>query len=237
MSTSRLDKFLSSQLNISRSDAKSGIRSGKAAVNGKTVKDSAFQVNTDSDKVTFADAAVEYKEFIYLVMNKPAGVLSASNDKRRKTVVDLVPNNLKRAGLFPVGRLDMDTTGLLLITDDGNFAHRVISPKSKLPKTYIAELDGDVTPQMTELFEKGVVLADGARCAPSQLKRVGDCRAEITITEGKYHQIKRMFGTEGLGVNGLKRISIGSLKLGDDLAYGDCRELSREEYGMVLGII
>lgn len=233
----RLDKFLSSQLNISRSDAKIGIRAGKAAVNGETVRDSAFRVNAESDKVVFAGDTVGYKEFVYIVMNKPAGVLSASNDKRRKTVVDLVPDGLKRAGLFPVGRLDRDTTGLLLITDDGSFAHRVIAPKSKLPKTYIAELDGDVTPQMSELFEKGVVLADGTLCAPSQLKRIGERLAEITITEGKYHQIKRMFGTVGLGVNGLKRISIGNLKLDGNLQMGECRELSAEEYGMVLGII
>lgn len=237
MGKSRLDKFLSSQLNMSRNDVKIGIRAGKAVVNGKTVRDSAFRVDTKSDKVVFFGNTVEYKEFIYLVMNKPAGVLSASNDKQRKTVVDLVPDGLKRAGLFPVGRLDRDTTGLLIITDDGNFAHRVIAPKSKLPKTYIAELDGDITPQMTELFENGVVLADGTRCAPSQLKRIGECLAEITITEGKYHQIKRMFGTVGLGVNGLKRTSIGNLKLDGNLQMGECRELSTEEYGMILGII
>ena len=225
----RLDKIISSQLNISRSVARAGIRRGSASVNGETVRDPAFQLSPEEDKVEFNGQSLSYKKYIYLIMNKPKGILSASNDKSRETVVDLVPPELKRAGLFPVGRLDRDTTGLLLITDDGDFAHRVISPNKNIVKTYKVTLDGALDSELAKVFAKGVVLADGTACRPAELCVLSENVAEIKISEGKYHQIKRMFGTVGLGVNELERTALGGLALPQDLLYGQCRELTQSE--------
>lgn len=225
----RLDKFISSQLNLSRTEAKANIRKGFVCIDNIVEKDPSHIFDSDSSIVSFKGQAIKYSKYRYIIMNKPKGVLSASNDKKRKTVVDLVPENLKRQGLFPVGRLDKDTTGLLILTDDGEFAHRVISPKSAIPKTYIAELDGNITGSDIELFSKGVTLKDGTVCKSAILKSLGETKVEITITEGKYHQIKRMFGVIGLGVNSLHRASIGALKLPKTLLFGQCVEISAEE--------
>ena len=162
------------------------------------------------------------------MINKPKGVLSASNDKTRQTVVDLVPDDLKRNGLFPVGRLDRDTTGLLIITDDGAFAHDIISPKKFIPKSYIATLDGTVTKDMVEIFRKGVILADGTKCKPAILEPIEENRARLILFEGKYHEVKRMFGTVNLGVNELHRESIGELHLPEDLGSGECVEMNKK---------
>lgn len=236
MKKERIDKIISSQVNISRSDARRDIKRCLVTVDGELVRDFSLQVDPESCEIIYNGQALSYKKYIYLVMNKPAGVLSASNDKSRKTVVDLVPQSLARQNLFPVGRLDRDTTGLLLITDDGVFAHKVISPKSKIPKTYIAGLDGNINDDMVKLFEEGVTLADGSLCSSAILKPNGDCSAAITITEGKYHQIKRMFGVVGLGVNSLCRISLGGLALPHDLRPGDCRELTKAEFKQIFTI-
>lgn len=234
MEKQRLDKFVSNQLNIPRSEAKTAIRRGRTSVSGVVVKDPSFIIDADTAIVEYNGAKINYKKNIYIVMNKPMGVLSASNDKNRATVVDLVPDRLKRADLFPVGRLDKDTTGLLLITDDGEFAHNCISPKKGIAKVYEAELDGDITPDMPDKFFEGVTLADGTVCKSAKLERVGENTAKITITEGKYHQIKRMFGVFGLGVNKLHRISVGDLVLPDTLETGECAEISLEELKKVL---
>ena len=224
MNTQRLDKIISSQFNLSRREARRDIKIGKVTVDGNVIKDFGFLTSLDS-KITHNGQALEYKEHIYLIMNKPAGIISASTDKSRETVVDLVPEELRRKNLFPVGRLDRDTTGLLLITDDGDFAHKVMAPKKQIFKTYVAELDGAVTSEMCEEFKKGIVLADGSECQKAELTPIGDNSAIIKICEGKYHQIKRMFGVVGLGVNSLKRIAVGGLSLPEDLAIGECREL------------
>ncbi len=224
MKEQRFDKIISSQFNISRKDARIGIRKGKGTVNGAIIKDPSAQVSPDAD-ISYDGQALEYKKHIYILMNKPKGVLSATTDKNKKTVVDLVPPELKRNNLFPVGRLDKDTTGLLIITDDGEFAHNAISPKKDVLKTYIATLDGPVTQEMVEKFSQGVVLADGTVCKKAYLKPLSDNRAEIKISEGKYHQIKRMFGTVNLGVNELCRTGFGSLTLPQDLLEGECKEL------------
>jgi len=225
----RLDKFISSQLNLTRSEAKNAIKKGKVSVNNVFIKDCSVIIFPERDKVAYDGQAVDYKKYVYILMNKPSGILSASNDKKRKTVVDLVPEELKRDGLFPVGRLDRDTTGLLLITDDGEFAHKVISPKSNIPKTYIAKLDGDITDRIIEIFSKGVLLHDGTKCKPAILERLEEGMARITITEGKYHQIKRMFGVVDLGVNALHRESIGHLKIPENLPFGQCVEILPED--------
>ena len=225
----RLDKFISNQLNVSRSVARTGIRRGKSTVNGAVCRDASAVIDTQTDTVEYEGSVIGYKEYVYILMNKPSGVLSASNDKSRQTVVDLVPDSMKRQGLSPVGRLDKDTTGLLLITDDGVFAHNCISPKKAIPKSYIAELDGDINADMIKEFKIGVTLADGNLCKPAILERVDKNIARIIITEGKYHQIKRMFGTVGLGVNKLHRESIGNLKIPDGLYEGECVEMTKAE--------
>ena len=224
----RHDKFISSQLNISRKDARAAILRGRAAVDGTTVRAADFKIDENADSVTFDGQALSYKKHIYIIMNKPRGVLSASDDKRQPTVIDIIPEKLRRNGLFPVGRLDKDTTGLLIITDDGDFAHRVLSPKKEIFKTYIAVLDGEITPDMPEKFLNGIVLADGTKCRRAFLRRVDKNTAEIKICEGKFHQIKRMFGTVGLGVNALERTAVGNFYLPEDLPQGACSETDSE---------
>lgn len=233
MPKTRLDKFIASQLNISRKDARMGIRKGLSSVNGETVKNPEFSLDSENDTVLYDGQAVLYKEFIYIVMNKPAGVLSASSDKTRETVVDLVPEKLRRKGLFPVGRLDKDTTGLLIITDDGDFAHRVLSPRKNIFKTYKAVLDGDITQRTIDIFSREITLADGTVCRRAYLKKIGDRTAEIKICEGRYHQIKRMFGVAGLGVNALERRAIGGYFLPDFLQSGECVEVTKNRLDSV----
>lgn len=228
MAKARLDKIIANQFNVSRKDARISIKQGKAQVNGQTVRDFSLIVDTNSD-IAFCGQAMEYKKYIYILMNKPKGVLSASNDKSRKTVVDLVPDKWHRAGLFPVGRLDKDTTGLLIITDDGDFAHKAIAPNKNVYKTYEVTLDGEVTDQMVKDFANGVTLVDGTLCKKAILYPISENKAEIKISEGKYHQIKRMFGTVGLGVNELKRTALGGLKLPPELGEGECRLLNDNE--------
>lgn len=225
----RLDKIISSQFNISRSEAKTCIRRGQVLVGGTVAKDYGMLVMPETEQIIFNGEQLNYKKNIYIIMNKPRGIVSASTDKRRKTVVDILPEELKRSGLFPAGRLDRDTTGLLIITDDGDFAHRIISPKKKIKKTYIVWLDEDITPDICRKFSEGVTLSDGTLCAPAKLTRIDKNVAEITITEGKYHQIKRMFGTVGIGVNELHRKSVGGLTLPENLSEGSSRELTEME--------
>lgn len=225
----RLDKIISSQFNISRSEAKTCIRRGQVLVGGTVAKDYGMLVMPETELIVFNGERLNYKKNIYIIMNKPRGVLSASTDKSRKTVVDILPEELKRSGLFPAGRLDRDTTGLLIITDDGDFAHRIISPKKKIKKTYIVWLDEDITPDICRKFSEGVTLSDGTLCAPAKLTHIDKNISEITITEGKYHQIKRMFGTVGIGVNELHRKSVGGLTLPENLSEGSSRELTEME--------
>lgn len=230
----RLDKYISNQLNLSRSVVRTALRRGQATVNGVTVKDGAFSVDTQKDSVIFDGKEIAYKKYIYILMNKPKGVLSASNDKNRKTVVDLVPQVMQRAGLFPVGRLDKDTTGFLIITDNGEYAHNCISPKKLIPKTYIVTLDGQLSESMIPLFKEGITLADGTKCQSAKLQIIDEYKARVTITEGKYHQIKRMFGVVNLGVNELHRESMGGFKLPDTLKAGECIEITEKEAFSVL---
>ncbi len=224
-----MDKFISNQLIVSRSVVRQGIQRGEATVNGMLVRDSGTLIDVDNDIIAYKGNIINYKEYVYILMNKPQGVLSAATDKMCKTVVDLVPDHLKRQGIVPVGRLDKDTTGLLIITDDGAFAHNCISPKKKISKSYIAHLDGDINEDMIAKFQNGVVLADGTICQSAILERMDKNIARITITEGKYHQVKRMFGTVGLGVNGLHRESIGGLYLPNTLKFGECIEMTKQQ--------
>ncbi len=221
MALMRLDKYLSNQAGMSRSEAREALKSLRVTVNGVTEKHYDYKVDTEKDSIAVNGETVAYNKYLYVVMNKPAGVLTATEDKRQKTVIDLLPDALRRKDMAPVGRLDKDTTGLLILTDDGQMSHKVISPKSKIEKEYIAVLDGEVTEEHIKLFAEGVTLADGSVCMPAKLVRTGRCQASITICEGKYHQIKRMFGVVGLGVNGLSRIRIGGLSLPDTVCEGE----------------
>ena len=164
METIRIDKMLSNVTNISRSEIKRFIKRGEVTVNGRVVKTADEKIDPESSEVKLKGQTIGYDEFVYIMLNKPKGILSASNDKNRKTVVDLVPNDMKRQKLFPVGRLDKDTTGLIIITNDGEYAHKIISPKNKTGKVYIATLDGDLKEELVSEFKKGVVLADGTKC-------------------------------------------------------------------------
>ncbi len=213
--------------------AKTQIHRGKVTLDGEIVRDPSKIFDAETGKVTYKGEPVSYRKYLYILMNKPKGCLSATEDKRKETVLDLIPENMKRNGLFPVGRLDKDTTGLLIITDDGDFAHKCISPSKNISKTYIATLDGELKEDMIDVFEKGVTLADGTLCKPAKLTILDKNIAELTIYEGKYHQIKRMFGTLGLGVNELNRKSIGALELPKDLKQGDCTILSEEDLALI----
>lgn len=228
MADIRIDKYLSVALGISRSEAKILLKSGKISTDGKIISKPETKVS-ETAEVKCEGEILKYKKYIYLLMNKPEGILSASTDKRVKTVVDIVPDHLERAGLFPVGRLDKNTTGLLIITDDGDFGHKVTSPKSLIEKRYLAELDGKIEEEYITVFENGVTLADGEECMPARLEIVSDNIGIVTIKEGKYHQIKRMFGIVGLGVNKLKRLSIGKLTLPENLKEGSVKELEEAD--------
>lgn len=212
-----------------RSMAKTQIHRGKVKIGDSVVRNPSYIFDAESSEVLYKGFKVLYSEYVYIVMNKPKGLLSATEDKRQNTVIDIIPDEMKRKGLFPVGRLDKDTTGLLILSDDGAFAHRLLAPTKTVQKTYEVILDGQLDDTLVDLFEKGIMLADGTLCKPAKLKIKGKNTAELTITEGKYHQIKRMFGTVGLGVTELKRTSIGTFGLPDDLNEGECRYITESE--------
>ncbi len=230
----RLDKLVANQFNITRSEARTAIRRGQVSVDGSVTRSPEIKVNGEECSVLLFGKEMNYRKFVYIVMNKPAGVLSASTDRRAQTVIDLLPDSLKRKGLSCVGRLDKNTTGLLLITDDGDFSHRLMAPKKEIYKTYIATLDGDVPPQLVDEFLEGVTLADGTICRSANLRILDNRVAELKICEGRYHQVKRMFGVYSLGVNSLKRVAIGAFDLPKGLKEGEARELTDEELTILI---
>lgn len=235
MAWMRLDRVLSGQGICSRREAGAMARKGAVTVNGRTVRSADQKVDPQEDVIAVNGRPLLYKEYLYIVMNKPQGVVSASRDPRQKTVLDLLPARLKRRGLFPVGRLDKDTTGLLLITDDGDFAHRLTSPKKEVYKTYVADLDAPVGEKEVLAFAQGIVLEDGTLCRPAGLLPEADAsaRATVRICEGRYHQVKRMFEAVGRRVVGLHRTAIGNFVLENELVPGGCRELTEEECGLL----
>lgn len=224
----RLDKFISSNSAYSRNEIRQAAKRGKISVNGEIEKRFDAPVAVE-DIVCIYGNQINNIGNIYLILNKPQGVLSASNDKMKQTVIDLVPTQYKHLDLFPVGRLDKDTTGLLIITNNGDFAHKAISPKYNVPKCYQVELDGEVSESLIPKFKDGVILADGTCCKPAELEILDNNSALLTITEGKYHQVKRMFGIFNLGINKLHRVSVGELTLPEDLKVGECAEISEFE--------
>lgn len=232
----RIDKIISSAKNISRKDASQLIKLGKITVNGKAVKSPKEKFDEISDDIFCGDEKIEYNKFVYIMMNKPKGVISASEGKSDQTVIDILPKEMKRKNLFPAGRLDKDTTGFMLITDDGDFAHRILSPKNHIEKTYIADLDKPFGDDVISDFEKGIELKD-AVCMPANIEALnGDfTRAVVTIKQGMYHQIKRMFKKHSITVVDLKRIKMGGLFLDTSLNEGECRYITPEEMKIIIG--
>lgn len=230
----RLDKFLVSQNLCTRKEAARLVRGGAVAVNGVPAASPAQKLDPAADRVTVEGREVAYREFLYIMMNKPAGVLSATEDKSAPTVLDLLPPELRRRGLFPAGRLDKDTTGLLLITDNGDFAHRMLAPKSHVYKLYRAVLQRPVTEGDIQAFQAGIAWG-GAAYAPARLWPCPEegAAAWVEVREGKFHQVKRMFQAVGNQVLALERRRIGGLFLDGALPLGACRLLSPEEAGQV----
>ena len=225
----RLDKCLASTGRWSRREVKEMVRQGRVLVNGLPAGRPEDKVGPE-DRLTVDGVQVDCAPFVYVMLHKPAGILSATEDKRQKTVLDLLPAELQRRGLFPVGRLDKDTTGLLLLTDDGALAHELLSPKKHVDKVYLARVEGRIEEEDVAALARGMVLEDGLRCLPAELESLEDgtvCR--VTLREGKYHQVKRMLAARGKPVLELKRLSMGPLELDEGLLPGQWRFLENNE--------
>ena len=248
----RLDKFLCDSLNITRKEAKEAVKKGKVTINGEVVKKPECKLDADDDQVEFEHQPVIFEQFHYLMLHKPQGVVSATKDNHDKTVIDLIHEDFKDK-LFPVGRLDKDTEGLLLLTDDGMLAHELLAPGKHVDKTYFVRVEGNVTPEAVAKLEEGVDIGEAKLTMPAKAEIVGgsfEAEAEtfsktvrvrrenlpevytelyLTIHEGKFHQVKRMMEAVGTPVIYLKRLSMGTLTLPDDLKKGECRPLTEKE--------
>lgn len=230
----RLDKLLTQSGLYSRSEARELIRSGRVSVDGETLRRP--EVKAAEDAAVFVDGEeVNCSLCRYFMLNKPAGVLSATDDRSQPTVLDLLPREIRALGLFPVGRLDKDTTGLLLLTNDGGFAHRVISPKHGVVKTYLAVTAVPVDAEDVRAFREGITLSDGTRCLPAVLEPLDGCQCRVLVSEGKYHQVKRMLAARGKPCTALERTAVGALELDPELPRGGWRELRQFETGLVFG--
>ena len=230
----RLDKYLVACAVGSRTEVKNLLKAGRVTVNGKKEKSAKLQMNEETDEVCFDGQKLEYEEFVYYMMNKPQGVISATEDPKHKTVLDLLDDYARAKEVFPVGRLDIDTHGLLLLTNDGKLAHALLSPKRHVDKTYLAQVDGIMTKEDVETFAKGIPLKDFT-CQPAKLELVSIDREKeeslvrVTIAEGKFHQIKRMVAYCGKEVVDLQRLTMGTLTLDEGLKRGEWRRLTKEE--------
>ena len=225
----RLDKFLADQGLASRKELREIIRSGRVSVNGATVKSADWKVDPESDQICLDGNAICSSSVHTLMLYKPLGVVSATEDKNDQTVLDLLPQEYRRMGLVPVGRLDKDTSGLLLLSNDGDFLHRVISPKSAVEKCYCATVEGEPNEEDVKAFREGLLLRDGTKCLPAELELLGEGRCLVRVTEGKYHQVRRMLASRGFPVKELMRLSIGDLILDEDLGPGGWKELGQED--------
>ncbi len=228
----RLDKYLADCGVATRSESKKLIKSGVVLVEGLGSLRPETQIDPTTARVTVRGVPIQYREFVYLMLNKPQGYLSSTRDGRQPIVLDLVPEEYQHFDLFPAGRLDIDTEGLCLLTNDGQLAHRILSPSKHIPKTYYAIIDGEVTPEDVRHFSQGVVLDDGYLTKPARLEVLSfgtTSEIELTITEGKFHQVKRMFEAVGKKVTYLKRIKMNQLQLDPHLPLGEMRELTDAE--------
>ena len=230
----RLDKYLAETAQCTRSEAKAMLSKGRVQVNGAVCKKGDTQLK-ESDTVAVDGKVLCYQQFVYLMLNKPEGVVSASTDKRDTTVVDLVGDAYPRRELFPAGRLDKTSTGFVLLTDDGGFAHDILAPRRHVSKTYTVVIDTPLTKEMKAGFAAGVTLADGTALSPAEVSALtpDGLTVRVLLRQGVYHQIKRMFGCCGAAVVALKRLGMGKLYLPEDLAEGECRELTAEELALL----
>lgn len=234
----RLDKVLSHNGYGTRNEVKKYIRRGLVKVNSEIKKDAGFQVSIQ-DEILLDDKIIEIKKDYYFMMNKPAGVVSATEDNREKTVIDLLNDRHQNIEVFPVGRLDKDTEGLLILTTDGKLAHELLSPNKHVPKVYYAEIEGVVDSSDIDAFKEGIKLDDGYICKPAILKILTSetlSKVEITITEGKFHQVKRMFLAREKKVIYLKRVQFGTISLDENLPLGEYRDLSETEINLLSGV-
>ena len=238
----RLDKFLVACAVGSRTEVKNLLKAGRVTVNGKKEKSAKLQIDEETDEICFDGQKLDYEEFVYYMMNKPQGVISATEDPKHKTVLDLLDDYAHAKEVFPVGRLDIDTHGLLLLTNDGKLAHALLSPKRHVDKTYLAQVNGVMTDADVETFAQGIPLKDFT-CQPAKLELVSidtekdQSLVQVTIAEGKFHQVKRMVAYCGKEVVDLQRLTMGTLTLDEDLKRGEWRRLSKEELEGLLGSV
>ena len=225
----RLDKLLAGTGKWSRREVKALVRQGLVRVDGRLAASAEDKLDPAAAVVTVAGETISLCRFTYVMLHKPAGVLTATEDRKQPTVLDLLPPELRRIGLAPVGRLDKDTEGLLLLTNDGELAHRLLSPKYHVEKRYLARVDGELSAADAEVFARGMTLGDGLECLPAGLEVLPDRVCIVTLREGKFHQVKRMLAARGAPVLYLKRLSMGPLTLDDSLAAGAYRLLRAEE--------
>ena len=225
----RLDSYIQKSLDISRKDAKALIKSKQISVNGSICLKDDIKINEAVDIVFWGEKKLIYEQFVYYMLNKPQGVISATQDNFQKTVVDLIDT---KKGIFPIGRLDIDTTGLLILTNDGELSHELLSPNHHVDKVYNVELDGEIDSEKVKLLEAGIPL-DGKITKEAKIEILNKNHCNITIHEGKFHQVKRMFKYVGLNVISLKRISFGPLKLDNNLALGEYRHLTNDEINLL----
>lgn len=225
----RLDKIISATGKKSRREVREMVRQGRVLVDGKPAPAADIKVDPQTAVILLDGEPLGYEKFTYVMLHKPAGVLTATEDRRQETVLDLLPPELRRRALSPVGRLDKDTEGLLLLTNDGQLAHRLLSPKSHVDKVYYARVDGALEPGDIAAFAAGMTLGDGLECLPAGLEILSPTEALVTLREGKFHQVKRMLAARGKPVLYLKRLSMGRLRLDPALAPGAWRMLTEEE--------
>lgn len=230
----RLDKFLCDTAGLTRTEAKNAVKKGQIAVNGQVQKAADFKVKENTDTVTFQGKPLSYATFHYYILHKPAGVITATEDKKESTVMDILREE-KVKNLFPVGRLDKDTEGLLLITDDGELAHNLLSPKKHVDKEYLVKVRDSISEDDCRKLSEGVDIGDEKPTAPAKVERVAEKEILLTIREGRFHQVKRMLQAVGNEVLYLKRLSMGSLRLPKDLEKGAYRPLSEEEIYKIKG--
>ncbi len=231
MNQIRLDKFISERTEYSRSVIKQLVKSGRVLVDGKSVKSSDMKIITGENTVFVDGNEIRENRFRYILLNKPAGYVCSTDDKDGETVMKLVPPEMRTKNMFPAGRLDKDSLGALLITDDGELAHRILAPKSHIPKIYIVKLDRPFESEYINKFKNGIVLKDGEQCLPAKVKQAKNCEklAFVELCEGKYHQVKRMFAAVENHVETLMRISLGGLVLPEKLGIGWCMELLHKD--------
>lgn len=225
----RIDKFFSETGTLSRTETAKAIKFGQIFVDGEKVKTSDIKIDEKKAVVTYLGQVVNYQKYVYIMLNKPQGVISATEDKSQKTVLDLLPDKYKKMNLFPCGRLDKDTLGLVILTNDGESGHKALAPKSHVKKTYLFECADNLSSADVVKIEQGVLLKDGYLTKPCEIEMINCKKGKITLTEGKYHEIKRMLGAVGNKITYLERISFGGIILDSSLKRGEWRELNCQE--------